>query len=173
MGKGDKLKKISNQMPSNFRNCFPDQDIIVTVHVPDDDFDDSEVESEDEHVEECQLLTETTDKVETVVPVPSLEKSKHGSQLDWRQDPQFKKMLDEMVEERIKSRGIQIATEVMPAQLMSNINQSSFNQDMARIQNTCSNSQTPIVQGHKQIIRLPSESTIYAPALQPNNGNDI
>ena len=51
--KGNKTKEISSWITSNFRNCIPDQDIIVTVHAPDDDFDDLEVELEDDHVEDC------------------------------------------------------------------------------------------------------------------------
>ena len=78
-----------------------------------------------------------------------------------------------MAEEWIKSRGIWISTETLPGQFMNNINQSSVNQDIVQIQNTGSNSQTPNTQGHKQIIRSPSESTVYAPALQPNMGNEV
>ena len=143
-----------------------DQDILVTVHAPDDEFGDSDIESDDEVPDEAADVTDPGANVtdpgdrDTDSPIPDRgREAREKFKQSIRDDPELRQMLNEMVEESIQGRGKQ------------------HNKHARRRNNTT------MLRGHGvfrddksnahddnmfngNVIQSPSESTIYMPALQ-------
>ena len=165
-------------------NTAADGDMVITVHADDDDFD-SELESEDSSMVEQENLVNTrppndqeqaramsvTTPVELPPPVQiSQEAWRKQLSNSLRDDPMVKQMVGDLFKEQFKSlqgneQGLMSNFEPAIMHHSSNRNGNSNrqkqvrNDDADKLTVECNNTQ-----GHK-IVTSPSESTIYAPAL--------
>ena len=167
---GANILNADSDITLNFANVIPeycmmdavDNEVVVTVHAPEGEFGDSDVESDIEQevsqnlndsVMSAAIEKEAAEMLVTPISPPQpIYDNTTKKRDEWRRDPEFVKMLDEMVDARIRSRGI----------LDTSQNKSGGKDVMSGKRRQC----------NPHIMKSPSESTVYVPALQLQESND-
>ena len=98
-GKRDSINKTSKPFPT------VENEVMVTVHAPEDGFGDTDVDSDDSDDQPVEVIAEVGMSQGSTEGIgnENNDTEQFGSSL--HNNPQFRQLLDEMVEERIRSRG--------------------------------------------------------------------